>query len=524
MIRSNGPILAKMSPLTHAPDRVSDASFHLDAPDGEEGGGGDNFAIRTRLTRVMQGGELPALSQQLIETITGSDDDTVSTQRLANVVLREYGLALSLVRTANSAHYRRGGRPTESATHAMMVIGLRQVRQLASGLLFFGHFQRRSPELKELMVLSLLTANHARGMALLQGYDAPEAAHLAGMFRNLGEVLTACYYHDDYQRVRSLVQDDGRSEASAMRMVFGFAYDDFGLEVAKQWGLPETVAEGIRSTDPSPFGAIIAFSHALTSTLYQTDSNSRVGPALDALLASYQGRLRLTRDEVSRVASDALLETREMLQSADGGQSAQSLRDLATAARRAFGPRFAFPEDGDAPTMLAEPDVTLRERLRGELANAVDPASGATIGTMLTQAMEVILRGGPFDRIVTCFMTGDRTQLVARTGLGPDIEAALTAFSFPVTQRGGPVVSLTMQRQPLYLPTDRNMLTTEQRWASQQGVSQFGVFPIVVSGKVIGCLYCDRSGSGPAPDRATVRYTASVVDLVVDGIARRRNA
>jgi hypothetical protein len=308
-------------------------------------------------------------------------------------------------------------------------------------------------------------------------------------------------------------------------MVFGFAYADFGVEVAKQWGLPDTVAEGIQPTTPSPslFGSIIAFSHELTATLYQTDSTSRVGPALDALLASHQGRLRLTRDDVSRVASDALAETREMLLSADNGQSAQSLRELSAAARRAFGPHFVIPDDGDAPTMLAEPDVTLRERLRGELVDAVDPASGATIGTMLTQSMEVILRGGPFDRVVTCFMTGDRTQLVARTGLGPDIEQVVAAFSFPVTQRGGPVVSLTMQRQPIYLPTDRNMLTMEQRWANQQGVSQFGVFPVVVSGKVIGCLYCDRSGSGPAPDRATVRYITSIVDLVVDGIARRRN-
>jgi hypothetical protein len=271
------------------------------------------------------------------------------------------------------------------------------------------------------------------------------------------------------------------------------------------------------------FASIIAFSHELTATLYRTDSHSRAGPALDALMASYQGRLRLTRDEVSRVASDALRETREMLQSADNGQSAESLRDLAAAARRAFGPRFALPDDGDTPRMLAEPDVTRRDRLRSELADAVDPASGATIGTMLTQAMEVMLRGGPFDRVLTCFMSGDRTQLVARTGLGPDIEAVLAAFSFPVTARGGPVVSLTMQRQPVYLPTDRNMQTTEQRWANQQGVSQFGVFPVVVSGKVIGCLYCDRSGSGPAPDRATVRYTTSIVDLVVDGITRRRN-
>ena len=115
-------------------------------------------------------------------------------------------------------------------------------------------------------------------------------------------------------------------------------------------------------------------------------------------------------------------------------------------------------------------------------------------------------------------------QLVARTGLGPDIEAMLAAFSFPVSTRGGPVVSIMHQRQPLYLPTDRTMHTMEQRWANEQGVSQFGVFPLVILGKVIGCLYCDRLGSGPAPDRATVRYATSIVELVVEGIVRRRNA
>ncbi len=176
------------------------------------GGEIDSFSIRTRLARIMQGGDFPALSRQVIDAITTINDDAASLQRLASIVLREYGLALSVVRTANSAHYRRGGRPTESATHAMMMLGARVVRQLAGSMLLFEHFQRRSPELKELMILSLLTANHARATALQLGYDDPEAAHLSGMFRNLGEVLVACYFHDDYPRIRSLIQDDGRSD------------------------------------------------------------------------------------------------------------------------------------------------------------------------------------------------------------------------------------------------------------------------------------------------------------------------
>lgn len=267
-----------------------------------------------------------------------------------------------------------------------------------------------------------------------------------------GEVLVACYFHDDYQRIRSLIQDDGRSEASALRMVLGFAYNDFGVEVANQWELPHTIAQGMRATahtSPSVLASITAFSHELTATLYQTDNTSSVGPA------------------------------REVLLGAESEQSVLRLRELNAAARRAFGASLALPDDGATPTILAEPDVTVRARLRHELDDVIDPASGATIGTVLLQAMEVITRGGP-------------------------------------------VVALTQQRQALYLPTDRTMHTMEQRWANEQDVSQFGVFPLVVLGKVIGCLYCDRLGSGPAPDRATVRYTKSIADLVVDAIARRR--
>ncbi|WP_411280429.1 HDOD domain-containing protein [Gemmatimonas sp.] len=504
--------------VSTAPDRRGDT-------DSVTSGDVDSFSIRTRLARIMQGGDFPALSRQVIDTITTIDDDAASLQRLANIVLREYGLTLSVVRTANSAHYRRGGRSTESATHAMMMLGARVVRQLAGGMLLFEHFQRRSPELKELMILSLLTANHARATAMQLGHDDPEAAHLSGMFRNLGEVLVACYFHDDYQRIHSLIQDDGRSEASARRMVLGFAYTDFGVEVANQWGLPDTIAQGMRAsthTSPSVLASVTAFSHELTRTLYQTDSTSSVGPALDAMLDAHKSRIRLTRDQVGRIASDALQETREVLLGTDSEQSVLRLRELNAAARRAFGASLTLPDDGDVPVMIAEPDVTVRARLRNELDEGADPASGTTIGTVLLQAMEVIMRGGPFDRVVTCFMTGDRMQLVARTGLGTDIDALLARFSFPVSARGGPVVALTQQRQALYLPTDRTLHTMEQRWANEQGVSQFGVFPLVVLGKVIGCIYCDRIGNGPAPDRATVRYTKSIADLVVDAIARRR--
>ena len=167
--------------------------------------------------------------------------------------------------------------------------------------------------------------------------------------------------------------------------------------------------------------------------------------------------------------------------------------------------------------------MSLRARLRTELEEIVDPASGASIGSVLLQAQEAIVRGGPFERVLACFFSSDRQTLVARTGLGDGVEALLETFTFPVSIRGGPIVAITQQRQATYLPADRSFTTTELRWVQSMGIPQFGVFPLLVLGKVVGCLYCDRVTDPTVPDRATVRFVKSVADLVVDAIGRRRN-
>jgi hypothetical protein len=111
------------------------------------GDGGERSLLDARLAHIQEGSDFPALSRQIIDTISLIDDDGSSLQRLANVVLREYSLTLSVVRTANTVHYRRTGRPIQSATHAMMMLGASTVRHLASSLLLFENYSKRSPYL-----------------------------------------------------------------------------------------------------------------------------------------------------------------------------------------------------------------------------------------------------------------------------------------------------------------------------------------------------------------------------------------
>ena len=488
--------------------------------------------VEVRLTRILEGSDFPALSQQIMATISTLDDDQSSLQRLANVVLREYSLTLSVVRAANSAHYRRSGRPIQSATHAMMMLGARTVRHLASSLLLFENYHRRSAGLKELMLLSLLTANHAREIAARLGRSDPEEAHLCGMFHNLGEVLVACHFPDDYASIHESIQEQRQTDSAAAFAVLGFRYEDLGIQVAKHWGMPETVLQGIRASTPlapSDSGAITAFSHDLTHAIYRRDGDAgSARDALDEVIARYSHRLKLSREQVREVVESALNETRELFASAKVSVDALRLRRLSVAARSALGVASLGSGEWRASNDEESEDSALtglREQLRQELESKVDPASGTDVGGLLLLALEGALRGAPFDRVVACVLSADRTRLVARSGLGVGVEALIGQFDFPMTPRGGPLPAVLLQREPLFLPLDRAMTVTELRWAGAIGARQFGVFPMVVSGKIVGCLYGDRVGGLPVPDAAALRHVTQLCDLVVHALdARRRDS
>ncbi|WP_396223233.1 HDOD domain-containing protein [Gemmatimonas sp.] len=486
-----------------------------------------DHAVRTRLARIMAGGDFPVLARKVAETLRTLEHDTTSLQQLTEVVLRDYGLAMSVLRAANSAHYRRGPALTESATQAIMILGARAVRQLAGSMVLFAHFRRRSPELRRLMEDALLTAHHARAVAIQLGCDDPELAQLCGMFRNLGEVLAACYFLGDYQRIQSLVHDDGRSEAEALRMALGCSYADLGMAVAAEWALPAVIRQSMgtsRGEARARPATIADFSGALTLLLYRPAAGTSATTELDALLDQHRATLGITRSQVAKVVSEALTDTHAILLDDDGVSAPErvwQLRALREAARGVFGRALPLPE-ADEPHILASPEPSVRSRLLRELQQSAAAHSGATIGTVLLQALEVLTRGGPFDRALVSFFTADRAQLVARTALGAGAESLLPRFVYSASARHEPLVALTHQRQAVYLPTDRALAATERRWAQSLGVAQFGVFPLVVLGKVIGSIYVDRVEAGPVADRATVRFVQAAVDLVVEAIALRR--
>ena len=347
--------------------------------------------------RILVADDFPALSRKMGELMASLQEGEASAQRLANLVLRDYALTVKVIRTANTVHYNRTGRPVQSATHAMMLLGAQTVRDLASALLLFEQYRGRSPGLKELMLLSLLTAGHAREVAARLGMADPESAQLCGMFRNLGEVLTAAHLPAENAAIlrlsaeRAVGRDARRARESAASSVLGCSLEDIGVAIAGDWGMPTSVCRGMRASGErgeEPLELVTAFAHDLTAAIYREDP-SRARQEISAVMDRYGTRLRLTRDVLASIADAAVAGTRETFAAAgialDGlrltRQLAAALSDRSRPTPPGAGPVADVPEavaaplTPDAPTPVASSSATPAVSADVPAAIATSPAA-----------------------------------------------------------------------------------------------------------------------------------------------------
>jgi HD-like signal output (HDOD) protein len=180
--------------------------------------------VEARINLIRAQGDFPALSDQIREVMTVSQDEDAALDRLADLVLKNYGLTLRVLRTVNSIHYNRSGQPILSVARAIVLLGVRTVREMAASFLIVDHYQRRSPELKRLMILSMVTASHAESLSAWNPKVRPDEAYVCGMFRNLGEVLVANHFPDDYARITALAETERVGPAEMALRVLGFSF------------------------------------------------------------------------------------------------------------------------------------------------------------------------------------------------------------------------------------------------------------------------------------------------------------
>ncbi len=447
------------------------------------------------LAEIAGASEFPALSRSLEQVMLKVAEDA-SLQHITNVILKDYSLTLRILRTANSALHNRSGRPIHSISHAVTLLGVEAVREMATGVVLLEHFRKHSPGLKELILLSLLTANHAREVADRVGYPRREEAYLCGMFRNLGEVLVACYHPRGYAAVLLRMQEDRLPAAQACLEVLGFDYDHAGRAVAAQWRIPQGVIDCMSdrvvrlrrapATETERLEAITHFAHKLTTAVYRREA-SGARASVNLLLHSLGPVLNLTHDAIKSIVDRALAETSEVFQAMSVPMDHLRLKRQTEAAMERIDEEV--PPEGSVEQEAEQ--ETLATLLRDVKAQ-VEHGARDDLRAVTLMVMEAIYRGGPFDHVIFALLDETAHRLVGKLGFGEQIDKLIRSFNFPVTGASGPVAAAILKRKDVFVAGARDRQYEGTRFRQIFSAPEFGLFPLIAAGAVVGCLYFDR--------------------------------
>lgn len=451
------------------------------------------------LVEIALAPEFPALSRSIEQVMLQVEADA-SIQHITNVILKDYSLTLRILRTANSTFNNRSGRPIRSISQAIMMLGVEAVREMATGVVLLEHFRKRSPGLKELILLSLLTANHAGEVADLVGYPRREEAYLCGMFRNLGEVLVACYHPRGYAAVLLRIQEERIPAVQACQETLGFDYDRAGKAVAAQWQIPENVRQCMSdqvvrlrrspNTDVERLAAITHFAHKLTTAVYRREA-SGARASVNLLIDSLGPVLGLVHSDVKGIVERALEETSEIFQAMSVPldhlrlmrQTEAALEEMEEEPPEALGLEPGLEHEVEAETLAT---------LLRDVTAQVDRGSPDDLGAITMMTMEALYRGGPFDHVLFALLDDSGYRLVGKLGFGESIDKVIHNFNFPVIGASGPVAAAVLKKTDVFVAGPRDRRYDGTRFAQILGAPVFGMYPLAASGSVIGCLYFDR--------------------------------
>jgi putative nucleotidyltransferase with HDIG domain len=207
---------------------------------------------------------LPFIAEKLLATLS---DDRSSAVDVARVLMTDQSTSSRILRLANSAHFGLTRR-IATVREAVVIIGYRQVRQLALGISIMDKFIQSAAgsfDVSGLWIHAVAVGCGARMLAHKVGVDREEA-FLCGLLHDLGKTVLAVAKPEGYVRVLDMTSDGQTPVYRAEREVFGFEHSHVGAMVMEAWNLPAQMAHASRDhRDPdrsSPYSTYLALTNA----------------------------------------------------------------------------------------------------------------------------------------------------------------------------------------------------------------------------------------------------------------------
>lgn len=425
--------------------------------------------------------DMPALGATVALVHAVTEDESATTDRLAQVILQDAAMTAKVLKLANSAFYNPARQPISTISRAIVVLGFDVVAEIAIGIhlvdsLLSGGVRQR---VRDEMARGFHAAVQARAIASMRRDGRSEEVFIAALLSRVGEMAFWCFGGQAAQRLDDVLQTSEQSAEDTQMAVLGFRLRQLSAGLAREWklgALLQSVLEG--GPRPSPAEQAIRFGQRLAAEL----ENGWESPAMGRVLGEVAGFAGVPEEQLREAIAANCREAARIAIDYGAGEAAPRIPLAGQVA----------PEHDAAGEEPAEPTPQLQLRILRELSGRI--ATGARLSEILQLVLEGVYRGVGFDRVLFALLTPNRRQLVAKTGLGAGVEALRQRFIFSLDDTPGDLFD-EFFRNPRALridparplpgfALDRLQLISNAKLAC--------IAPILIQGRPIGLFYADR--------------------------------
>ncbi|MDG4476484.1 HDOD domain-containing protein [Thiovibrio frasassiensis] len=500
----------------------------------------------------MNMGELPAMSHNVQELIALTHSSQSAGYELSKVILKDYSLTNKVLQVVNSAFYSLG-RPVNSISRAVTIIGFDAVRDLATGIALFEDFVKNGVEkegISKLLTRSFLSALQARDLAVEKNLNiVPEEAFICALLHNLGKIIVCIYMPEISREIEEKVAG-GMSEDAATRQVLeGLTFEQIGVEVATFWNLSDKVCASMNPNPPEPQNTYDALGYLKNVANFSNKLIEHVCEEkdIDGLLRQYGEMLSMNLEEaVERVnktvdASEdisesiryglAKLKMRSRLRGLEEAVKApKTARKKKDKSEKVSGGEEAVREKDNVLEELGiqeleelptSPDKSINDFIHDITETLMGPFN---LNDFYINLLEGLYRGIGFDRVLLAVISVQPTRrvLVGRFGLGDIDPAGIAKFEHDLAPSDYVIPKSLKACKDMAVPPNAPGAFPESLKFFVKDRTVY-LFPICLDDKPIGLIYLDRKKGRPKLDSNRIKATRLFRDFAVMAIRKLRS-
>ena len=464
------------------------------------------------LRRMRHKKDFPVMPQQISEIASSTNDRSdASANMLANKILRNYSLSTKLLRLVNSPAYGQYGGRISTVSRAVVILGFKEVRMAAMGLMLFDHLQnqQQSQMIKEASLNSMMSGSIARELGTELAVDDTEETYICSMFHQFGKLLTMFYFPEEANIINSNIQRKKIKETQASTEVLGISYEELGIGVAKAWHLPSPIMRSMKTIEANDVPAaeteddkniqLSNFSNELCNIIQNKPADT-FNTCITQLLDKYSNSIDLTTKQLNGFISKAVDHVHDYANIFNlKVKDSQFMKNMETwVTNKTSGTITSDKPHTAEDKIVASSSETGKRGV--DLLNSVQEISdsiieGASLNDAMIMVIETLYSGFDFTHVMFCMINRKNASVDARFGFGQDIDELLKSFSVPI-RREVDIFNLALTKQEDYVVdniNDPEIADIIPDWYREQmQANSLVIYPIVINKVPMGFIYGDN--------------------------------